>query len=90
VAWTGAVAKAHCDVISAETYLTNAVRTLEKVNEEERWDQAVAYLDVALTTIGFVIDDLSQGVSPEVLELLRGEVMPLEQVESDREEETIG
>lgn len=78
MAWTSDVARVHCDVISAETYLENAIGALERIGEHDECRWARAALEYAVAFIQPALGYLERGVSPEVLEQLRGQVMPLE------------
>jgi len=78
MAWTGDLARVHCDVVSAETYLQNAVAVLEGMIEVERPPGVQGELSCALDHLGYAKAPLERGVSPEVLEALRGSVIPLE------------
>jgi len=78
MAWTGAVARVHGDVISAETYLENAIAVLQGMDEEERPQRVVGELMAALNHLEYAKGPLERGVSPEVLEALQGSVIPLE------------
>ncbi|MCK4298968.1 MAG: hypothetical protein KAX80_05515 [Planctomycetes bacterium] len=78
MAWTGDVARVHCDVISAETYVENATDVLEGMEEGAPARKALIPLICASISLGQALRHLERGVSPEVLELLRGQVMPLE------------
>ena len=78
MAWTGDVARVHCDVISAETYLQNAIAVVKGMKPSERPRTALGYLETAVAVLQDAQEDLSRGVSPEVLDMLRGTVIPLE------------
>ena len=78
MAWTGDVARIHCDVISAQTYVGNAVSVLEGMDEEERPEKVVEWLREVDEILDAVEAEVSKGVSPEVLDMLRGTVIPLE------------
>ena len=77
MAWTGDVARVHCDVISAQTYLGNAIAALEGMKAEERPGRSLPLLRCALQDVERALPDLEVGVSPETLELLRASVLPL-------------
>ena len=81
MAWTGAVAKVHCDVISAETYLENAIRTLDGMEPGTPCQWILPMLHGAVELIALALPHLEQGVSPEVIEMLHGQVMPIEKGE---------
>lgn len=56
--WTGDVARVHCDVISAETYVQNAIATLERMNEEERPPEALEWLREVAEVLAAVVANL--------------------------------
>ena len=78
MAWTGDMARVHCDVISAQTYVRNAISVLEGMGEEDRPPGALEWLREVDETLEAVGAEVSRGVSPEVLDMLRGSVLPLE------------
>lgn len=80
---SGDVARVHCSVVSAETYLSNAVSMLKGIGEEERPQGVLKELRCALVHLEYAKPSLEGGVSPETLELLRGTVIPLERVARD-------
>jgi len=80
MAWTGDMARVHGDVISAQTYVGNAIAVLEGMDEEERPQEALEWLLEVDETLEAVGAEVSKGVSPAVLDLLRGSVLPLEGV----------
>lgn len=78
MAWTGDVARVHCDVISAQTYLQNAIAVLERMEEGSPTEKALSCLRPARHLVGQALPHLERGVSPEVLDLLRGQIIPME------------
>lgn len=78
MAWTGDIARIHCDVISAETYLANALGVIERIHPDERPLAAQVAISIALTAVRQALPELERGVSPDVLQLLHGQVIPVE------------
>ena len=64
----------------AQAYLEAAIKRLRKSPIPEPPERALAFLELALTTVNFVIEDLEEGMPPEMRDLFHDKVMTMERL----------